>query len=160
MCPSVRHSVCPPVRPSVRISVRPSITTSVHQSVCLSRKRLTIQQARVSASLALFVRYVTVSNSVAAYFRISTGTTVIHYYILAFHLIILPSLPPLHGRTDGRTDRQTDGRMDGWTDGRIDGWTDGRLEIHPCVLQDIGPLGPLPKKGMDRRTDKAGWRVA
>ena len=25
--------------------------------------------------------------------------------------------------------------------------TDGRLEIHPCVLQDIGPLGPLPKKG-------------
>ena len=21
---------------------------------------------------------------------------------------------------------------------------DGRLEIHPCVLQDIGPLGPLP----------------
>ena len=25
--------------------------------------------------------------------------------------------------------------------------TYGRLEIHPCVLQDIGPLGPLPKKG-------------
>ena len=24
--------------------------------------------------------------------------------------------------------------------------TDGRKEIHPCVLQDIGPLGPLPKK--------------
>ena len=23
---------------------------------------------------------------------------------------------------------------------------DGRLEIPPCVLQDIGPLGPLPKK--------------
>ena len=22
----------------------------------------------------------------------------------------------------------------------------GCLEIHPCVLQDIGPLGPLPKK--------------
>ena len=22
---------------------------------------------------------------------------------------------------------------------------DGRLEIHPCVLQDIGPLGSLPK---------------
>ena len=22
----------------------------------------------------------------------------------------------------------------------------GRKEIHPCVLQDIGPLGPLPKK--------------
>ena len=28
-----------------------------------------------------------------------------------------------------------------------DGRTDGRMEIHPCVLQDIGPLGPLPKKG-------------
>ena len=26
--------------------------------------------------------------------------------------------------------------------------TDGRKEIHPCVLQDIGPLGPLPKKLM------------
>ena len=24
--------------------------------------------------------------------------------------------------------------------------TDGHLEIHPCVLQDIGPLGLLPKK--------------
>ena len=32
--------------------------------------------------------------------------------------------------------------MEGWTDGR----TDRRMEIHPCVLQDIGPLGPLPKK--------------
>ena len=31
--------------------------------------------------------------------------------------------------------------------GRTDGRTDGRKEIHPCVLQDIGPLGPLPKKG-------------
>ena len=30
----------------------------------------------------------------------------------------------------------------GWKDGRMD----GRLEIPPCVLQDIGPLGPLPKK--------------
>ena len=24
--------------------------------------------------------------------------------------------------------------------------TDGCMEIHPCVLQYIGPLGPLPKK--------------
>ena len=24
-------------------------------------------------------------------------------------------------------------------------WTDGHMEIHPCVLQEIGPLGPLPK---------------
>ena len=31
-------------------------------------------------------------------------------------------------------------------DGPKDGRTDGRLEIPPCVLQDIGPLGPLPKK--------------
>ena len=32
------------------------------------------------------------------------------------------------------------------TDGRTYVRTDGRKEIHPCVLQDIGPLGPLPKK--------------
>ena len=25
---------------------------------------------------------------------------------------------------------------------------DGRTEIHPCVLQDIDPLGPLPKKAL------------
>ena len=35
----------------------------------------------------------------------------------------------------------------GRTDGRTYVRTDGRKEIHPCVLQDIGPLGPLPKKG-------------
>ena len=35
----------------------------------------------------------------------------------------------------------------GRTDGRMNGRTDGHLEIPPCVLQDIGPLGPLPKKG-------------
>ena len=35
---------------------------------------------------------------------------------------------------------------DGRKDGRKDGRTDGRLEITPCVLQNIGPLGPLPKK--------------
>ena len=33
-------------------------------------------------------------------------------------------------------------RTDGWTEGQMD----GHLEIHPCFLQDIGPLGPLPKK--------------
>ena len=33
-------------------------------------------------------------------------------------------------------------------DGRTDGRKDGRLEIPPCVLQDIGPLGPLPKKAL------------
>ena len=38
----------------------------------------------------------------------------------------------------------------GGTDGRKDGRTDGRMEIPPCVLQDIGPLGPLPKKERDR----------
>merc|ERR1711911_527117 len=32
--------------------------------------------------------------------------------------------------------------------------TDGCKEIHPCVLQDIGPLGPLPKK--ERRQSKRG----
>ena len=30
--------------------------------------------------------------------------------------------------------------------GGMDGRTDGRQEIHPWVLQDIGPLGPLPIK--------------
>ena len=39
-----------------------------------------------------------------------------------------------------------DGRKDGRKDGRTEGRKDGRLEIPPCVLQDIGPLGPLPKK--------------
>ena len=54
------------------------------------------------------------------------------------------------GRTEGWKDGRTEGRKDGRTDGRTDGWmegqTDGHLEIPPCVLQDIGPLGPLPKK--------------
>ena len=36
---------------------------------------------------------------------------------------------------------------------RKDGRTDGRLEIPPCVLQDIGPLGPLPKKDRKKRKD-------
>ena len=39
---------------------------------------------------------------------------------------------------------------DGRAEGRKDGRTDGRLEITPCVLQDIGPLGPLPKKGFNQ----------
>ena len=30
----------------------------------------------------------------------------------------------------------------------MDGRTDGGLEIPPCVLQDIDPLGLLPKKGI------------
>ena len=34
-----------------------------------------------------------------------------------------------------------------WMDGRTDRWMDEHLEIHPCALQDIGPLGPLPKNG-------------
>ena len=38
------------------------------------------------------------------------------------------------------------GGTDGRTEGRMDGRKDGHLEIPPCVLQDIGPLGPLPKK--------------
>ena len=46
------------------------------------------------------------------------------------------------GRANLRPMGGTDGRTDGWKDGR----TDGRMEIPPCVLQDIGPLGPLPKK--------------
>ena len=42
------------------------------------------------------------------------------------------------------------GGTEGRTDGRTDGRTEGRLEIHPFVLQDIVPLGPLPKKGIER----------
>ena len=38
------------------------------------------------------------------------------------------------------------GRTYGQTDGPMKRWTDGHKEIHPCVLEDIGPLGPLPKK--------------
>ena len=47
-----------------------------------------------------------------------------------------------------------DGRTDGRKEGRTDGRKDGRLEIPPCVLQDIGPLGPLPKKGTNQPTDR------
>ena len=39
------------------------------------------------------------------------------------------------------------GGGDGRTDRRMDWHMDGRMEIHPCVLQDFGPLGQLPKKG-------------
>ena len=45
-----------------------------------------------------------------------------------------------------RWPRGGDGRTEGRKDGRTEGRKDGRLEIPPCVLQDIGPLGPLPKK--------------
>ena len=41
-------------------------------------------------------------------------------------------------------------RFRGGTYGRTYVRTDGRKEIHPCVLQDIGPLGLLPKKGCFR----------
>ena len=42
----------------------------------------------------------------------------------------------------------------GGTYGRTDGRTDGRTYVifSPCVLQDIGPLGPLPKKGWNLKT--------
>ena len=45
----------------------------------------------------------------------------------------------------------TDGRTEGRKDGRTKGRKDGRLKIPPCVLQDIGPLGPLPKKEKGKR---------
>ena len=38
--------------------------------------------------------------------------------------------------------------------GGTEGRKDGRLEIPPCVLQDIGPLGPLPKKKERKRERK------
>ena len=43
----------------------------------------------------------------------------------------------------------TDVQTDVWTYGHTDIHTDGCLEIHPCVLQDIGPLGLLPEKCVD-----------
>ena len=46
----------------------------------------------------------------------------------------------------GRMDRRTDGR----TNGQMDRQMDEHKEIHPCVLQDVGPLGPLPKKCSNR----------
>ena len=50
---------------------------------------------------------------------------------------------------------------DGRKDGRTEGRKDGRLEIPPCVLQDIGPLGPLPKKGLpDPKLDQGQYVVS
>ena len=45
----------------------------------------------------------------------------------------------------------------GWKDGRMEGC----LEIPPCVLQDIGPLGPLAKRYslIDGQSDEADCRV-
>ena len=31
-------------------------------------------------------------------------------------------------------------------DVQMNGQIDGHMEIHPCVLQDINSLGPLPEK--------------
>ena len=44
-------------------------------------------------------------------------------------------------------------------DGRTDVRTYGRMEIHPCVLQDIGPLGPLPKKVMKSSCIISGFQL-
>ena len=60
-------------------------------------------------------------------------------------------------RRDGHKDRWMDGRthrwMDGWmdrrTDRQMDRWMDGQTNI-PCILQDIAPLRPLPKKEIMR----------
>ena len=46
-----------------------------------------------------------------------------------------------------------------------DGWKDGHMEIHPCVLQDIGPFRlddrfRRANGGTDGRMDKASYRVA
>ena len=43
----------------------------------------------------------------------------------------------------------TEGWTDGWTDRQMDGQMDKQktdISLLPRVLQDIGPLGPLPKK--------------
>ena len=55
---------------------------------------------------------------------------------------------------NGGTDRGTEGRMEGWTEEWIEGRTEGQMSGNsPCVLQDIGPLGPLLKKGKEIRVD-------
>ena len=50
--------------------------------------------------------------------------------------------------------RSCRGGADGQPYGRTYGCMDGHLKIHPCVLQDISPLGPLPKKGTNRPTNQ------
>ena len=52
-----------------------------------------------------------------------------------------------------------DGRTDGQMDGRTDGRTDGCFEITPCVLQDIDPLGPLPKKERKKNERKKERKI-
>ena len=47
-----------------------------------------------------------------------------------------------------------------WPGGGTEGRPDGHLEIPPCVLQDIGPLGSLPKKAGYKDTQVAcGWAM-
>ena len=36
---------------------------------------------------------------------------------------------------------------------------DERKEIHPCALQDIGPLGPLPKKVIFLQNERKSRRL-
>ena len=47
----------------------------------------------------------------------------------------------------------------GGTDGRTDGRPDGCMEIHPCVLQDIGPLGLLPKNEIECYRNEIEWNA-
>ena len=49
-------------------------------------------------------------------------------------------------RDDLRPGWSLGGWTDGWTDRRKGGQMDACLKIHPCGLQDIGPLTPLLKK--------------
>ena len=57
-----------------------------------------------------------------------------------------PERANLKPRRANLNPRRANLMLTGGTDGRTDGRTDRRLEIPPCVLQDIGPLEPLPKK--------------
>ena len=46
------------------------------------------------------------------------------------------------------------GNFEAWEAlGETDRRRDRHMEIHPCVLQDIGPLGPLPKKTDQKMAD-------
>ena len=61
-----------------------------------------------------------------------------------------------HDRPDFRPERAWGRRTDRWTDGRMDERTDGWMDVWKFtrVLQDIGPLGLLPKKDERKKTGR------
>ena len=56
----------------------------------------------------------------------------------------LGPLPKNRPESAGMGPPWSSGGMVGWMEGRMEGWSD--VSKFPHVLQDIGSLGPLPKK--------------